>query len=311
MRVPRSDHLLLVVLVGFFIPPALGQSNNPTPSSVQPGSAIKSSQTLRGVRARGAIRLGVRIDTVPFSFKVDQSFTGYSVDLCLRVVESLRADLKLASLPIQWIASRSVGESLDMLERGQIDIECGATVSNAARRQRVSFTIPHFYSISRIVASTDASGRALSEQSGRTIAAVRGSTTAMRLKELIDLKAARFNLLEVDAAKEGLTLLERGAVAGFANFEAQLYHWRASQPDHRKYMVVGEALAMEPVALALPRDDIAFKQRVSVAISHAMIDGHVSSLYQRWFTKPIPPGGINLGMPMSEILRSSLLFPVE
>jgi glutamate/aspartate transport system substrate-binding protein len=42
-----------------------------------------------------------------------------------------------------------------------------------------------------------------------------------------------------------------------------------------------------------------------------MIDGHVSSLYQRWFTKPIPPGGINLGMPMSEILRSSLLFPVE
>lgn len=133
----------------------------------------------------------------------------------------------------------------------------------------------------------------------------------MRLRELIDLKAVRFNLLEVDAAKEGLALIESGKVAGFANFEAQLYHWLAGQPNYRKYIVVGEALALEPVALALPRDDIAFKQRVSVAVSHAMIDGHVSSLYQRWFTKPIPPGGITLGIPMNEILRSSLLLPVE
>jgi glutamate/aspartate transport system substrate-binding protein len=76
-------------------------------------------------------------------------------------------------------------------------------------------------------------------------------------------------------------------------------------------VVIGEAIAMEPVALALPRDDRAFKQRVGVAVSHAMIDGHVSLLYRRWFVQPIPPAGINLEMPISELLRSSLLFPID
>jgi glutamate/aspartate transport system substrate-binding protein len=300
--------LLLAGFVNVLIPV---QANSLTPSPSKSEFSAAASPTLRGIRARGAIRLGVRTDTIPFSYALDDRFVGYSVDLCQRVVDALRADLKLASLPIQWVASKSVADSLDMLEQGRIDIECGATVSNAARRERVSFTVPHFYSISRVVTSTGSGRRALSDFAGKTVAAVKGSTTAIRLKELIDRKTAHFILLEVDAARDGLALLERGQVAGFSNFEAQLHYWRANQSDPRKFVVIGEAIAMEPVALALPRDDRAFKQRVGVAVSHAMIDGHVSLLYRRWFVQPIPPAGINLEMSISELLRSSLLFPID
>jgi glutamate/aspartate transport system substrate-binding protein len=70
-------------------------------------------------------------------------------------------------------------------------------------------------------------------------------------------------------------------------------------------------MAVEPVALILPRGDPQFKRRIDTIVSHQMIDGRVSELYSKWFERPIPPSGTTIGMPMSEVLRGSMAFPVD
>ena len=48
------------------------------------------------------------------------------------------------------------------------------------------------------------------------------------------------------------------------------------------------------------------KKLVDRTITRLMRSGEFSRLYTRWFESPIPPKGMNLGMPMSDHLKANL-----
>ena len=62
------------------------------------GEAVRPSatpvDTLRLVAERGRITLGFREDALPFSHRGLQRPAGFSIDLCLAVVEALRRELR-------------------------------------------------------------------------------------------------------------------------------------------------------------------------------------------------------------------------
>jgi len=39
--------------------------------------------------------------------------------------------------------------------------------------------------------------------------------------------------------------------------------------------------------------------------------GEAERLYKKWFQQPIPPNNVNLGIPMSLLLRDSFRFPTD
>ncbi len=41
-----------------------------------------------------------------------------------------------------------------------------------------------------------------------------------------------------------------------------------------------------------------------------MLDGDIYRMYDKWFMQAIPPHNIKLQLPMSQLLRSSLRFPL-
>ena len=59
----------------------------------------------------------------------------------------------------------------------------------------------------------------------------------------------------------------------------------------------------------LPLDDPQFKKLVDDVIVGLMQSGELGRLYDKWFTKPIPPNGINLQMPMSDLLKAAIANP--
>ena len=72
-----------------------------------------------------------------------------------------------------------------------------------------------------------------------------------------------------------------------------------------------EDLSSEPLAIMLRRDDPEFKKFVDTVLSRAMIDGEARTLYNKWFLAPIPPKGVNLGIPLSPLMRDQLSFPTD
>ena len=61
----------------------------------------------------------------------------------------------------------------------------------------------------------------------------------------------------------------------------------------------------------LRKDDPAFKKVADDAVIALFKSGEINQLYEKWFTRPIPPKGINLNVPMSEALKRAIANPTD
>lgn len=137
-------------------------------SSFVPGTALASSTpVLDRIRDTGTVRVAYRESSVPFSFyDADKKPVGYAVDLCLRVVDKLRTDLKRPDLKVQYVMVTPSTRMPAIIE-GKADLECGSTTNNRERREKVAFTIPHYIAGIRMIAARRSRHRSPASPPGR------------------------------------------------------------------------------------------------------------------------------------------------
>ena len=61
----------------------------------------------------------------------------------------------------------------------------------------------------------------------------------------------------------------------------------------------------------LRKDDLPFKKVVDAATSALYKSPQMADLYAKWFTKPIPPKGLNLNVPFSPQLKKMFANPTD
>src|SRR5258705_9386564 len=133
--------------------------------------------TLQKIKASGSITIGHRDGSIPFSYYDDQQKpVGYAVDLCLRIVDAVRSELKLPTLDVKYQLVTSANR-IPLLANGTIDLECGSTTNNLARQKEVSFTITHFGTANRWVYKKSAKLDTLESLKGKTIGSTPAPTT--------------------------------------------------------------------------------------------------------------------------------------
>ena len=107
--------------------------------------------TLKNVKDTGAITLGFRDSSIPFSYLDDnQKPIGYAMDICYKIVEAVKKELKLDKLEVKLNPVTSATR-IPLMANGTIDLECGSTTNNAERQKQVAFTNTHFLTASRYV----------------------------------------------------------------------------------------------------------------------------------------------------------------
>ena len=287
--------------------PVLAQTAAPAAPAAPP-----PPPTLARIRDTGVIAVAYREASIPFSY-LDQNKkpVGYAMDLCMRVVESLRRDLKMPSLRVELLAV-TPATRIGAIKEGKADLECGSTTNNAARRKDVAFTVTHYYAGAKLLTRADSGITRLSDLRGKVVVSTRGTTPLAALRAAEEkgiIGGAR--ILEGKDHDESFAMLERGEAQAFAMDDILLYSLRATAKDPKAWAVVGEFITVEPLAIMLRRDDPEFKRYVDTVLSRAMIDGEVRTLYNKWFLSAIPPKGVNLGIPLSPLMRDQLSFPTD
>src|SRR5712692_9428211 len=124
--------------------------------------AAAQEGTLKKIKDSGSITIGHRDASVPFSYYDDkQQPVGYAVDLCLRIVDAVKNDLKMPRIDVKYQLVTSANR-IPLMANGTIDLECGSTTNNLERQKQVGFTITHFVTANRWVAKKAANqiGRA-------------------------------------------------------------------------------------------------------------------------------------------------------
>jgi len=267
--------------------------------------------TLKKIKETGAITLGHRDSSVPFSYYDDrQQVVGYAMDLCARIVDGVKNHLKLGKLDAKLNPVTSATR-IPLMANGTIDLECGSTTNNLERQKQVSFTITHFVTANRFVSKKSANLKTVDDLRGKTIVSTSGTTNIKQITEIGAQKGLNLNILAAKDHAEAFLMVETGRAAAFVMDDILLYSLVAGSKSPQDYAISVDALSVEPYGIMLRREDAPFKKVVDEAMIATYRSGAINPIYDKWFLKPIPPKGLNLNVPMSDAFKKVIASPTD
>lgn len=265
--------------------------------------------TLAKIKDAGEIRLGHRDVSVPFSYLDDsQKPVGFAMDLCARIVDAVKDELKLPALrtklqPIQ------LSTQIPLIENGTIDIVCGPATNTLERQKVVAFSNTIFVSSIRAVVRRDAPIKMFEDLKDRPVALTTGSTSiTLLLARSQEKKFEVKQVLSPDHAASFLALTT-GRSEAFVMDDILLAGLIANSQAPDSWRIIDDSLRTEPYGLIIRKGDPEFKALVDRTLVATMRSGQFAELYAKWFTNPIPPKNVNLNFPMPAPLKDAVANP--
>ena len=297
----KSKAMLSVFLAGVLAAAALVGA---APALAQPQAPETLTGTLAKVRQAGAITIGYRESSVPFSFlNARGEPIGYSIELCRALVTAIE-DAVNKSLAIKWAAVTS-DSRIDAVESGAVDLECGSTTNNLERQKRVSFSPTMFVSGTKVLVKKGSPIKSFRDLAGKRVAVTAGTTNEKTLGELSQKFKLGVNLVVARDHADSFGLVKSGQADAFATDDVLLYGLIARDAAKAEYEVVGDYLSYDPYGIMYRKGDAQLGKVINDTFQVLAEDGEIERQYKRWFLRKLPTGE-SINLPMSAQLEAIL-----
>ena len=270
-----------------------------------------AQDTLKKIKDAGTITLGHRDSSIPFSYYDDkQQVVGYAMDICYKVVDAIKAQLKMPKIEIKLNPVTSATR-IPLMANGTIDLECGSTTNNLERQKQVAFATTHFVTANRFVSKKASNLKTVNDLKGKTVVSTSGTTNIKQANEINVEKKLGMNIIAAKDHAESFLTVETGRAVAFFMDDILLYSLVANSKNPSDWVISANALSVEPYGIMMRKDDAAFKKVVNGAINKLYQSGEINKIYDKWFLKPVPPKGINLNVPMGASFKKVVAKPTD
>ena len=261
-----------------------------------PAVAQDLQGTLKKIRDSGTNTIGYREQSLPFSFRSDDGKpTGYSIDLCQRIVTGIQQQLKLPKLDVKWVAV-TVDTRIPAVVNGTVDLECGSTTSSLSRQEQVDFSHMIFVDGGSLLVKLSSNFVNLQDLGGKKIGVIPGTTTEGALKSVLQKTSVTAQIVTIADHRGGLAALESGSIDAYASDRVILIGLAATATDPGQFAIAEQYLSYEPYGFMLRRGDAPFRLVVNRVLSSLYRSGEIVQIYSRWFGKLGPPAKILIAM---------------
>jgi len=299
----RSFQIALAIALVAVMPRAQSQSMETMAqaTAAQPASA----GTLDRVRATGRLVLGYYTQTQPMSYRDPSgNAAGYSVMLCQKVADEVKAELGLPKLAVEWVPL-TPATGMQTVQQGKIDLLCGADAASLKNRANVSFSLPVFpggisallradapKALQNVLEERPAPYRPIWRASPfspiqhKTLSVVAGTSAVDWAKE----RASKLRIIgthdTVDSYDTGVAKVAKGDSDVLFGDRAALLAQAKRSADASKLRVLSRHYTYEPLALALARNDDNFRLVVDRALSRFYASPKFGEAYKAVFGTP-------------------------
>lgn len=266
-------------------------------SSANVTRAQELTGTLKKIRDSGAITIGHREASSPFSsLDANKQAVGYAIDLCLKVVDEVRAILQRPDIAVKYVVV-DAQTRIPKVSDGTIDLECGSTTNTLTRQQQVDFSAIYFTTGTRLLTWKSGNAKEIEDFVGKSIAVVGGSTNEKAVKALIDAGQVKGGkLVVVKDYTAGIAILEAKEADAFATDDIVLFGLLAKSSKRDDLEVIGRFLTYDPYGVMVRRNDSDFRLAVNKALARAFRSGEIAKIYAKWFEP--------MAVPMSPLLKA-------
>jgi glutamate/aspartate transport system substrate-binding protein len=280
--------------------------------SAGPANAEELTGTLKKIKETGALIIGYRDSSIPFSYLDDnQKPIGFAIDICYKIVDAVKQELKLDKLKVELNPVTS-STRIPLLANGTIDLECGSTTNNAEREKQVAFTNTHFLTATRFVSKKSSHINSIDDLKGKTVVSSSGTTNIKQLTEANAARNLNINIVPAKEHAESFLMVETDRAAAVVLDDVLLASFVAGSKDPDAYVMSKDAFSKpEPYGIMLRKDDPAFKKVVDAATAALYTSAEGQKLYDKWFMQKIPPKGLNLNTPIAPELKAEFAKPSD
>ena len=269
----------------------------------------QGTDTLAKVKANGKFVIGTRDSSAPLAYTTgDGKYTGYHVEICNRIADAVKAQLKMPNLGVEYALVTSQNR-IPLVVNGTVDVECGSTTNNKSRAEQVDFAPTTYVTNVRIAVKANSGINSVADLKGKKVATTTGTTSVQLLRKNERAQGVNFDEIFGKDHADSFLLVESGRADAFVMDDNILAGLIVNAKNPADYKIVGETLSEEPIAIMFRKNDPAFKKLVDDTVIGLMKGGELAKIYNKWFMQPIPPRNVSVNMPMTQALKDAIAHP--
>lgn len=247
-----------------------------------PLSAQELTGTLEQIKKTGLIRIGYRAAEPPISFTgKDGHPAGYHIDISKSVVNAVKKKIG-ADVKVEYVLVTAEGRFKALVEN-KIDLLCDSTTKTLSRSELVDFTQLTFITGASLMTLKGNTGRE-SGYAGKKIGVMKGTTTAVALKKLVQETGSRAEIVFFDSKKDAMDALLKKKIDAYSSDQVVLIGL-ASEHRPTEFVIDPQVFSFEPFAFALRRNDSDFRLVADREISNLCRSKKIYDIYDKWIGK--------------------------
>lgn len=252
-------------------------------------------KVLQRIRDTKKISIAYRTDANPFSYENAGQPAGYTVELCKRIVVSLEQQLKVQPITVKWVPT-TVQTRLDVVRKGEADIECGTTTAALSRMDQVEFSNPVWVDATGVIVRKTVGAKGLGGLSGKSIVAVAATPNLRALEDALKKGLVNAKVVQAKTYDEALALLEGGKVDALAAGKTMLLGLGSKLKDPGEYDLLNDDFGYVPYAIVMPLGASGLRQAVNRALSQIYDSDAIGEIFRGTFGPTAKPSGALLVM---------------
>src|SRR5215470_2293769 len=262
----------------------------PATGAVAQTASEQLSPTLANIKKTGAVRLGYRESSPPFSF-LDPSNRpiGYSLELCEAIVEEIGAEVDNANLKIEYVKVTS-DDRIPAVVQKKIDLECGSTTANAERAKQVAFSPLMFVAGTKLMVPKAGGVSAVTDLKGKTVVVTKGTTNEQAMHNVDKKLSLGLNIVTSPDHEQSYQMLVDGKADAFATDDILLYGLIARHKSQDKFRVTGDYLSYDPYGIMFRKGEPQLTAVVERTFRKLGSNHDLIPLYNKWFVSRLPTG---------------------
>ena len=238
-------------------------------------SENETKDVLAQIKEKDKIVFGVKNDTRLFGLKNPSTgeVEGFDIDIAKALAGEILGDE--TKVEFKEVTSKT---RMPLLNNGDIDVIVATMTITEERKKEVDFTDVYFDAGQSLLVKKGSSIKRIDDLKGKTVIAVKGSTSAVNIRE----KAPDAKVLEFENYAEAFNALKAGQGDALTTDDSILYGMADEDPS---YELVGGTFTEEPYGIAVKKGNTALVEELNKALKAIKDSGKYDEIYKKWIKK--------------------------
>jgi glutamate/aspartate transport system substrate-binding protein len=266
-------------------------------------ASAQDGPVMKRIAETKTVTIGHRDASVPLSYLgPDGKAQGYSIDICLKIADAAKEELKLDKLEVKFVPL-TPQTRIPLLTAGTVDIICESSTHTIGRSRQISFLNTTFLTGSKLLVRKTSGIKKIEDMKDKVLVAVLGTTNEKAAQVEVDAKkiAIKGEIIKVKDHSQAMLNLEQGRADAYVSDDVVLYGLKSASKNPDEWEVVGPYFSYDPYGMMIPRNNDDWRLIGNKTIAKLIQSGEMVAIYKKWFE----PGPTKINYPLSERLREN------